>query len=40
MLGGAPELAQLSRPHGVFVDNTGVIYISHSENERVLKIVR
>lgn len=40
MLGGDPELAQLRRPHGVFVDLTGVIYISDSENDRVLKIVR
>jgi len=40
MLDGDPELAQLRRPHGIFQDKTGVIYISDSENDRVLKIVR
>ena len=39
-LGGAPDKAQLKRPHGVFADKAGVIYISDSENNRVLKIVR
>ncbi len=39
-LGGAPMNAQLKRPHGVFADKAGVIYISDSENNRVLKIVR
>jgi len=37
-LDGAPDAAQLRRPHGVFVDRTGVIYISDFENDRVLKI--
>ncbi len=40
MLGGDPTLAELRRPHGTFVDLTGVIYISDSENDRVLKIER
>jgi DNA-binding beta-propeller fold protein YncE len=40
-LGGDPKNAQLKRPHGVFEDKkTGEIYISDSENDRVLKITR
>jgi hypothetical protein len=40
-LDGDPKNAQLKRPHGVFEDpKTGVIYISDSENNRVLKITR
>jgi DNA-binding beta-propeller fold protein YncE len=35
---GAPESAQLSRPHGVFVDGRGRIWISDSFNDRVLRI--
>jgi hypothetical protein len=38
-LGGPPESAQLNRPHGVFGDSDGVVYISDSDNDRVLKIV-
>jgi DNA-binding beta-propeller fold protein YncE len=38
-LDGDPEAAELRRPHGVFVDRSGVIYISDSENDRVLKIL-
>jgi DNA-binding beta-propeller fold protein YncE len=38
MLGGPPEKAQVARPHGIFADSSGVIYISDSENNRVLKI--
>jgi hypothetical protein len=41
MLDGPPERAQFKRPHGIFVDKPlGVIYISDSENNRVLKITR
>jgi DNA-binding beta-propeller fold protein YncE len=38
-LDGPPEKAQVARPHGIFADKLGVIYISDSENNRVLKIV-
>jgi len=37
-LDGPPEKAELDRPHGVFVGQSGVIYIADSENHRVLKI--
>jgi streptogramin lyase len=37
-LDGSPDLAQLSRPHGVFVDGKGRIWISDSFNDRVLRI--
>jgi DNA-binding beta-propeller fold protein YncE len=37
-LGGAPEMAQLNRPHGAFVDGQGRIWISDSFNNRVLRI--
>jgi YVTN family beta-propeller protein len=37
-LGGAPELAAFNRPHGVFVDAQGRIYIADSDNNRVLRI--
>ena len=41
VLGGDPLKAQLKRPHGVFFDKkTGATYLSDSENDRVLKIVR
>jgi hypothetical protein len=41
MLDGDPSKAQLKRPHGVFFDKkTGVTYLSDSENDRVLKLVR
>lgn len=39
-VGGDPREAQLNRPHGVFVDQSGVLYIVDSENARILKIVR
>jgi DNA-binding beta-propeller fold protein YncE len=37
-LGGAPEQAGLNRPHGVFVDAQGRIYVADSDNNRVLRI--
>jgi DNA-binding beta-propeller fold protein YncE len=40
MLGGAPEQAAFNRPHGVFVDAQGRIYIADSDNNRVLRIER
>jgi sugar lactone lactonase YvrE len=39
-LGGPPEQAQLSQPHGVYVDRTGVLYIADSSNHRVVRIER
>jgi DNA-binding beta-propeller fold protein YncE len=39
-LGGAPEQAAFNRPHGVSVDAQGRIYISDSDNNRVLRIER
>lgn len=39
-LGGPPEEAQLSQPHGVAVDREGTIYIADSSNHRVVKINR
>ncbi|MEK7717497.1 MAG: hypothetical protein AAB322_07095, partial [Pseudomonadota bacterium] len=38
--GGPPEKCALSRPHGAFVDPSGAITISDSENGRVLRIGR
>lgn len=38
-LGGAPEQAQLSRPHGVTVAADGTLFITDSYNDRILKIV-
>ena len=37
-LGGDPLQAELSQPHGVFVDRSGTLYIADSSNDRVLKI--
>lgn len=37
-IGGPPEEAELSQPHGVYVHPSGVLYISDSSNHRVLKI--
>ena len=37
-LGGAPEQAAFNRPHGLSVDGQGRIYISDSDNNRVLRI--
>ncbi len=39
-LGGPPQEAQLSQPHGVTVAKDGTLYISDSGNNRVLKIER
>ena len=38
-IGGPPEEAELNQPHGVTVDRHGVLFISDSSNNRVLKIV-
>jgi sugar lactone lactonase YvrE len=38
MLGGAPTMAGLGRPHGVAVDSQGRILIADSFNNRVLRI--
>jgi DNA-binding beta-propeller fold protein YncE len=37
-LGGDPLQAELSQPHGVYVNATGDLYVSDSSNDRVLKI--
>lgn len=37
-VGGPPEQVELNRPHGVIVDSAGAVYISDSENHRILKI--
>lgn len=39
-LGGPPEQAELSQPHGVFVDAARTLYIADSSNHRVLRIER
>jgi DNA-binding beta-propeller fold protein YncE len=39
-VGGPPEQAELSQPHGVYVHATGEIYLADSSNNRVLKIER
>ena len=38
-LGGPPEEAELSQPHGVTVGPGGILYIADSSNHRILKIV-
>jgi sugar lactone lactonase YvrE len=38
-LGGPPTEAELSQPHGVTVGPGGILYISDSSNNRILKIV-
>ena len=38
-IGGPPERVELNKPHGVFLDAKGALYVSDSENGRVLKIV-
>lgn len=38
--GGPPEKAELARPHGVYVDRTGTLYITDSYNNRIVKIER
>jgi glucose/arabinose dehydrogenase len=37
-VGGPPERLQLNQPHGVYIDSDGVLYISDSMNNRVLRI--
>ena len=37
-VGKSPRELELDRPHGVFVDRTGVLYIVDSGNNRVLKV--
>lgn len=37
-LGGLPEKAELNQPHGVLVHPSGILYITDSSNNRVLKI--
>jgi DNA-binding beta-propeller fold protein YncE len=37
---GDPLQAELSQPHGVYVDRSGILYIADSSNDRVLKIDR
>lgn len=39
-VGGPPEKAELARPHGVYVHSSGVLYITDSYNNRVVKIER
>src|SRR5205814_821699 len=39
-LGGPPDKAELSQPHGVYVDSNGTLFISDSSNHRVLKVER
>jgi hypothetical protein len=38
LVGNDPLKTQLNRPHGVFVDRSGVLYVTDSYNHRVLKI--
>ena len=38
-LGGPPAEAELNQPHGVTIGPGGVLYISDSSNNRILKIV-
>jgi DNA-binding beta-propeller fold protein YncE len=38
-LGGAPEDAELAQPHGVTIAPGGILYISDSSNNRIVKIV-
>jgi DNA-binding beta-propeller fold protein YncE len=35
---GDPRLCKLSRPHGIFVDQQGVVYIGDSESHRILML--
>jgi sugar lactone lactonase YvrE len=39
-VGGAPDLCELNRPHGVTVHRDGTLFITDSYNNRILKIVR
>jgi DNA-binding beta-propeller fold protein YncE len=36
---GAPRLCRLQRPHGIFVDAKGNVFIGDSSNHRVRKLV-
>ena len=36
---GNPRKCRLARPHGVFVDRAGAVYIGDSSNNRVRKFV-
>jgi sugar lactone lactonase YvrE len=38
-LGGSPSEAELNQPHGVTIGPGGILYISDSSNNRILKIV-
>ncbi len=37
-VGGPPKDAELDRPHGVFADSSGTLYIVDSGNDRILKV--
>jgi streptogramin lyase len=37
-VGGPPREAELDRPHGVFVDSRGMLYIVDSGNDRILRL--
>jgi DNA-binding beta-propeller fold protein YncE len=39
-VGGPPEQLELSQPHGVHVDASGILYIADSSNNRILRIER
>jgi glucose/arabinose dehydrogenase len=38
-VGGDPLNAELNRPHGVTIGPDGVLYITDSYNNRILKVV-
>lgn len=38
--GGSPLEIGLARPHGAYMDKNGVLWISDSENNRVIKVVK
>jgi hypothetical protein len=38
-LGGPPSEAELAQPHGVTIGPGGILYISDSSNNRIVKIV-
>ncbi len=38
-VGGPPESAELNQPHGVTIGPGGILYISDSSNDRILKIL-
>ena len=37
-VGGPPQSVQLDRPHGVFVDPQGTLFIADSGNDRILRV--